>query len=341
VWSLLIAPAGVVAAVLALRGVVPHPAAVLAALHTATAGWVAVAAASEALSMDMFARQQRRLLGAFGVAISLPRAEALTYARSALSVSMPAGAVVSAGFAYRQYQSRGASHRVATDVTILSGVLSMAGLAALYAVWTGAVVVAGPVRAHPSVAIGVVAALGGGWALARHRSGRSRHLAATASHEQPSAVRRAQARVAARWPRAGRALAPVADALEAAAAARRRDLVVALGYAAANWVADLGCLIAVGHAFGLGLSVAQFAGAYLAVQIIRQLPLTPGGIGVIEASLLVALVAAGAPHVAAAAVVLVYRVLSCWVIVPTGLAAWAGLLSARPRTHRPRSHRPA
>jgi uncharacterized protein (TIRG00374 family) len=83
------------------------------------------------------------------------------------------------------------------------------------------------------------------------------------------------------------------------------------------------------------LSVAQFAGAYLAVQIIRQLPLTPGGIGVIEASLLVALVAAGAPHIAAAAVVLVYRVLSCWVIVPTGLVAWAGLLSARRPSRRP------
>jgi hypothetical protein len=47
-----------------------------------------VAALAGALSMDMFARQQRRLLGAIGVAISIPRAEALTYARSALSVSI-------------------------------------------------------------------------------------------------------------------------------------------------------------------------------------------------------------------------------------------------------------
>jgi uncharacterized membrane protein YbhN (UPF0104 family) len=102
-----------------------------------------------------------------------------------------------------------------------------------------------------------------------------------------------------------------------------------------RWRFSTSCLIAVGYAFGLTLSVVQFAGAYLAVQIVRQIPITPGGIGLIEASLLLALVTAGAPTAAAAAVVLVDRVLSCWLIVPAGLLAWAALQS----TGRASGHR--
>jgi hypothetical protein len=132
--SVLAVAGGVVAAGLALRGVLQRPADVVGALRIATGGWLALAAVAEALSMSMFARRERRLLGAFGLSISVPRAEALAYAGSALSISMPAGAVVSAGVAYRQYRSRGASHRVAASVIVLSGVLSAAGLAIVYGV---------------------------------------------------------------------------------------------------------------------------------------------------------------------------------------------------------------
>jgi uncharacterized membrane protein YbhN (UPF0104 family) len=225
--------------------------------------------------------------------MSEPRAEALAYTRSALSITMPAGAVVSAGFAYRQYQSRGASHRVAATVLALSGVLSAAGLAILYVVWIGA--------------------------------GRLNR----------AAWRRSLMWLTGRWPRAGRVGTSVADAVHVAGTLRRGDWAAALAFAVGNWLADLACLIAVGYAFGLTLSVVQFAGAYLAVQIVRQIPITPGGIGLIEASLLLALVTAGAPTAAAAAVVLVDRVLSCWLIVPAGLLAWAALQS----TGRASGHR--
>jgi hypothetical protein len=87
VLSILAGVVGAAAAVVALRGVVPRPAAVLVALHTATAGWLAVAAVAEALSMDMFTRQHRRLLNAFGVAFSRPPASGTTGSPSA---AMPA-----------------------------------------------------------------------------------------------------------------------------------------------------------------------------------------------------------------------------------------------------------
>jgi lysylphosphatidylglycerol synthase-like protein len=69
--------------------------------------------------------------------------------------------------------------------------------------------------------------------------------------------------------------------------------------------------------------LASIATVYLAVQVVRQVPLTPGGIGVIEVSLLAGLVSAGAAQVTAAGAVLAYRLLSCWFIIPAGWLAWA------------------
>jgi uncharacterized protein (TIRG00374 family) len=107
-----------------------------------------------------------------------------------------------------------------------------------------------------------------------------------------------------------------------------------------NWLFDVACLLAVGRAFGLPVNAVKIVGAYLVVQLIRQIPLTPGGVGMVEASLLLSLVAAGATSDTAAAVVLTYRLLSCWLIAPIGLLSWFTLRANpdRPPPHRPRSH---
>src|SRR5439155_649008 len=78
----------------------------------------------------------------------------------------------------------------------------------------------------------------------------------------------------------------------------------------------------------LTISLTTIAAVYLTVQIVRQIPLTPGGIGVIEVSLLAGLISAGAADGPATATVLVYRLLSCWLIIPVGLLC--GLLLRRP-----------
>ena len=121
-------------------------------------------------------------------------------------------------------------------------------------------------------------------------------------------------------------------ALADARAVAPRDWALALGAAAGNWLTDLLCLAAVAVAFHLPVSLWQLGAIYLTVQLVRQVPLTPGGIGVIEASLLAGLVAAGAAAGPAAAVVLVYRLLSCWLLVPAGLVGWLVLRTGHPVT---------
>jgi putative heme transporter len=94
--------------------------------------------------------------------------------------------------------------------------------------------------------------------------------------------------------------------------------VVALAYAAVNWLTDLLCLAAATRALGLPVGVTTLAGIYLGVQIVRQVPLTPGGVGVVETAFIAGLTAAGATAISAAAAVLIHRLLSCWLLIPVG-----------------------
>ena len=48
------------------------------------------------------------------------------------------------------------------------------------------------------------------------------------------------------------------------------------------------------------------------------MPLTPGGVGVVDTALVAGLTAAGATAVTAAAAVLIYRLISCWLLLPAG-----------------------
>ena len=62
--------------------------------------------------------------------------------------------------------------------------------------------------------------------------------------------------------------------------------------------------------------------AYVAAQLLAQIPLTPGGIGVVEAGLTATLVLAGVSGGDAAVATLAYRLVSYWLMLPAGLIAW-------------------
>lgn len=272
-----------------LHGRMPQPGDVAAALGGAKVGWVLLAGLAMVVSMAMFARQQRRLLAGFGVAFPRNRALALAFSRSAMAISLPAGSVVSAGYAFRQFLAGGADRRSAATVAVLSGVVSAAALALLYGsglLVSSLVGVSTAWHAHPAVAVGacsvVVVTLG--------------------------LLKRFVPRTVA-----------------------TRHWVLALVAATANWSADLLCLVLVAQAFAVPAGFGTLAVIYLGAQVVRQIPLTPGGIGVIEASLLAGLISAGTGEAAAAAAVLTYRLLSCWLVIPTGFACWLLLRRAGDR----------
>ncbi|GAB1509099.1 YbhN family protein [Actinophytocola sp. KF-1] len=318
-----------VVATFSLQGKLPSLTAVGDAIAGADTGWLAVAVVAEFVSMVMFARQQRRLLAAFGVRMPRHRALALSYSRSAIAISLPAGSAISAAYAFRQFRTDGASKRTAATVMVLSGLLSFAALALLYttgalaagAVHLGVVWRREPGLASVSVAISIVMIAFVG--LFAWQSSWHIHPAHPRAHRP----------VATRWPRLAVLLRPVTDAITSSRDVDGRHWTLALGAALTNWLTDLLCLYAAARAFGLPVSMWEIGAVYLTVQIVRQVPLTPGGIGVIEVSLLAGLVSAGADNAAAAATVLVYRLLSCWLIIPVGLLCW--LVLRRPSHQHP------
>jgi uncharacterized protein (TIRG00374 family) len=315
-----------VLATIGLRGRPPSLPQILTVLAGAHLRWIALAVALQAISITMFALQERVPLAALGVPVSVRRIVAIALARSAISITFPAGAAVSAGYAVRQYRHAGSSYEVATATMVVSGLLSFGGLTTLYVLGSATLVAHNPaiVAAWPlSVILSatLVAAL---TSVALHQWRRRR--------SPPPTTDQAASTPAGRTGRYLRLITTtVRDAWRASATLRPRHWLTALTYAATNWLTDLLCLAASTHALGLPINLTTLAGIYLGVQIVRQVPITPGGVGLIETAFITGLTAAGLTSVSAAAAVLIYRLLSCWLLVPTGGIAALALRQASVR----------
>ena len=63
--------------------------------------------------------------------------------------------------------------------------------------------------------------------------------------------------------------------------------------------------------------------AFCAAQVLAQIPITPGGLGFVEAGLTAMLALAGVSAGAAVLATFVYRLFSYWLPLPAGLGAFA------------------
>jgi putative heme transporter len=288
------------------------------------AGWVVLGVTAEALSMMSFALVSGRLLGEAGFPLKARSLMAIALGGNALTNSLPAGAAFGAAYAFRRYQERSVPDIVSGWVVMAVTVLAAAALAVL-------------------ASVGVMAALGQGTAL--DLVGVTAATLAVAALllavvREPQVV----APLVSGAIRLSRALfrRPRVDGNEVAYRLRERLCVVtpswpglwiALGWALANWLLDLACLVC---AFGAVDSPVPWRGlllAYGAAQLAANLPITPGGLGVVEGSLTIGLVAYGGAEASSVAAVLVYRVISFWALLVVGWACIGGLavLSRRRR----------
>ncbi|MGH8961441.1 MAG: lysylphosphatidylglycerol synthase transmembrane domain-containing protein, partial [Jatrophihabitantaceae bacterium] len=104
---------------------------------------------------------------------------------------------------------------------------------------------------------------------------------------------------------------------------RSRDWLAGLGFAGINWVADLVCLVASCHAVGAGRSTLVLVMvAYVAGMSASSVSLLPGGFGVVDAAMILALTSGGVGTVPATAGVLVYRLISVALVVLLGWLVW-------------------
>lgn len=97
---------------------------------------------------------------------------------------------------------------------------------------------------------------------------------------------------------------------------------VALLAATGRWLFDFAALLACLRAVGAEPNPSLVLLAYVAASFLGLIPLTPGGLGLVEAGLTGTLALAGVGAGAAVVATLAYRLVSFWLPIPAGAAAY-------------------
>jgi len=279
-------------------------------------GWVALAVVAEAASLLAFALVQRDCLAAGSLRVTRTQMTGVTLAATAISNSIPAGPLLASVYAFRQYRRRGADDTLAgwTLVAVLvAASVSLALLAALGVVVAGSAGHSYDLTGVTLAVLGVTLAVGVLfvqrdaliWVL-RQGIGVSRRVTGRPRGEIGASVDHVVGRLTVVGLKPGAALA-------------------VLGWGLASWVADCACLACAFLAVGAPVPWRGLLLAYGAGQLAANLPITPGGLGVVEGSITIALSYFGGSEPAAIAAVLLYRILSFWLELPIGWGTWAAM----------------
>ena len=288
-------------------------------------GWLLAAIASEIVSFVSFGMLQRRLLACAEVDVGLGYSTVLSLASGAIADSLPAGPAFSSVYVFRQYRRRGAGDAQAGWVLVATFVCAALSLALLA---TAGVLLATSESASydlVGVTLGVLALTIVADAVVWQRSWSARALVwlVELSHRLVGLPRRSGVDV-------------VEELLGRLTSVELswRDLGVSIGAGLGNWAFDCASLVFGFLAVGAVVPWRGLLLAYGAGQLAANLPITPGGLGVVEGSMTIALVAFGGGEVSTVAAVLCYRIVSFWGYLPVGWAAWAARAAADRRADR-------
>ena len=281
-------------------------------------GWLGLAIAAELASYVAYAGAQKLLLRSFGFDGGLGRLTLLNIAGQALGLCLPAGYAVTNVFSYRLFRRWKVSELVAGRVLLASSGLYVSALALLAlagAQFAGDNGPVGEVRTLAYVLLGVVVVVALLLVLRRHQARRALIRVLGQLDRRFPALRGGGAPLQERLEHQARSAPPLA--LTAAAGAG--------GWLLLAWLGDLGCLAAAFGAVHASVPWSALLLAYCAGQISALLPITPGGLGVVEGSLTFALVAYGGTEVKTVAAVLLYRLISFWGLLPAGAGCYLAL----------------
>ena len=108
----------------------------------------------------------------------------------------------------------------------------------------------------------------------------------------------------------------------------------AVGWATANWLLDAASLWVFVAAFGRPISPVDLLTAYGLANILAAIPITPGGLGVVEFVLVSMITGFGPTAGQALSAVLAYRAVNFWLPIPLGGLAYASLEFERKAPYR-------
>ncbi|MHB1776587.1 MAG: lysylphosphatidylglycerol synthase transmembrane domain-containing protein [Acidimicrobiales bacterium] len=289
--------------------------------------WLPVAVVLEAASYVAFTRMQVGLLRAGGVDAPIGSLLSVSLASQAITNSLPGGTAVAAVYGFRWYRRFGADDTIAGWALV--GTLVVAGVSLSLVAALGLALAAGEGASLDliPVVVGVLVVAVAAGALFVYE----RPLGWVVSHSV-----RGWHRLTGRP--SGDVAANIAGVVERLTVVRLgwREAGGVTGWGVANWLLDCGCFALCFPVIGAGVPWKGLLLAYGAGQLAANLPITPGGLGAVEGSITIALVAFGGARTSTVDAVLVYRLISFWGELLVGWSAWGGLALAVRRGRWPR-----
>lgn len=278
--------------------------------------WIGIAFAALMLSLAPLAQAERMVLRIAGVDAPLGEMTAVAFASNAIASSVPAGAAVAQGYAFKRYKHFGATDGEAAWAELSSGAIAFAALAGI--ALAGSIIDVG--RAAPIVIpiLGVVFA-GAMGAVALFR--RPQLLC--------EVVDWAEARIPTRGRSVAARLSEIADDI-GDIRPPVRTWISAYVLSTLNWLFDVASLAITFVAFGAAIPWGAIFLAFAGTKIISSIGVTPGGIGLAEGGMAAIFVAYQVDAGTAAAVTVVYRAMTLVGLVGFGWVL-VGVLSSQGR----------
>ena len=276
--------------------------------------WVVAGVVLEALSMATFAMMQSRLLRVGGKRVGAKPMIATILAANSLSVSVPvAGPELGAALAFRRFRELGADRSLASWTLVVGGVVSSLG--AIVVLTAGGILSGNFAVAGATMLVGLLAGAVSLtlWFGLRHDRGR------TILTRAASWVVRSASRVLRRKP-AHDPVVAVTSWLESFHSLHpsRAEWKVIGSLGLSNWFTDVAVLAMSILALGATVPWRSLLLVYALAIIVGSVGLTPGGLGLVEGTLCVGLVGAGLPATLALGAVLLYRLVSFWLVMLVG-----------------------
>jgi uncharacterized protein (TIRG00374 family) len=286
---------------------------------------------AQAVSLGSYAQLYRRVLAAFGARIRFRLAADVTLASFFVSHLTPFGSATGTVVNASTLEAEGVPAATTGEAIALTSLMSTVALIVLFG--TGFVTTSGRHVSHQYLVIAgvalflVVAALAAVLAVGSHPAiaGRAgRWAASVARHVRPGIDPDKAGQTASR-------LASLART-----ALTGRAFLTSFGFASGDLLFDLLSLDLVFLALRYQPGFGPLAVAYAAANIASAIPLTPGGLGVIEVTLVAVTVGFGAPRSTAVLAVLGYRIVNYWLPLIPGAIAYLRLrlVNKPPPAHR-------
>jgi uncharacterized protein (TIRG00374 family) len=278
--------------------------------------WVTVGLAAEVLSLLAYARLSQVALDAPGVSYGqLLRVDLATLA---VSHVVPAGSAVGIGLGYRLLTRSG----VSPDRAVTGKALQTVGSAVVLNLMLGGALIAA-LFTHGSnplyvpiavVGLALIVAAGTGAVIVTRSENRLTRIVVRLLNRLPKVD-----------PDSGRRLVSSLANTIRRLVGDRRFLVRIIGWATVNWLFEALALWACVKAFGHTLGPVGLLVSYGLANVAAAVPITPGGLGIVEGILVPTLVAFDTPRGVAVLGVLAFRLASFWLPIPIGFGSYARL----------------